>query len=218
MRILGVSGSPIKNSNTDRALQRLLAATGVRTEFVKLRDHNINPCNACLGCIASNQCVQQDDGIKLAEKAFKADALVVAGFTPYSSLDSRSKIFLERLYPLRHRHGLMSGKPGAAIITSAIPGGHEQLPAAGQNGMDAIAYYMMEEGMNFIGGVIVPGNVPCVRCGDNGQCQMSGLQMIHGPEASVTSIGIKNLEDDEKLLAQLDSLGEKLVETYYNQD
>lgn len=151
----------------------------------------------------------------LAEKAFKADALVVGGFTPYSSLDSRTKSFLERLYPLRHRHGLMTTKPGAAVVTSAVPPDHPAFPNAGQNGLDAIMYYMMEEGMDFVGGAIVPGNVPCVRCGADGQCQMSGLHMIHGPEATIDSVGIKDLEQDETLLAQLDKLGQALVDAYY---
>jgi multimeric flavodoxin WrbA len=50
----------------------------------------------------------------LAEKAKQANALIIGGFTPYSSLDSRTKAFIERLYPLRHIHGFMRGKPGAA--------------------------------------------------------------------------------------------------------
>jgi multimeric flavodoxin WrbA len=36
MKVLGVSGSPIKNSNTDRALKTVLDATGCETELVKL--------------------------------------------------------------------------------------------------------------------------------------------------------------------------------------
>ncbi len=52
-------------------------------------------------------------------KLSSSDALIVAGFTPYSTLDSRTKAYLERLYPLRHRHGLISGIPGGAIVTSA---------------------------------------------------------------------------------------------------
>ena len=114
MKVLGVSGSPIKNSNTDRALEAALGATGLETEFVKLKDYTVAPCQACLGCVKTNCCVIEDDGRLLAEKAKAADALIVAGFTPYSSLDSRTKAFLERLYPLRHTHGFMAGKPGGA--------------------------------------------------------------------------------------------------------
>ncbi|BBO91981.1 hypothetical protein DSCOOX_51610 [Desulfosarcina ovata subsp. ovata] len=36
MKVLGVSGSPIKNSNTDRALKAVLNATECETEFIKL--------------------------------------------------------------------------------------------------------------------------------------------------------------------------------------
>jgi multimeric flavodoxin WrbA len=60
MKVLGVSGSPIKNSNTDRALKAVLDATGCETEFVKLTDYRVEPCRACLGCVKSNQCVIQD--------------------------------------------------------------------------------------------------------------------------------------------------------------
>ena len=54
MKVLGVSGSPIPNSNTDRAVKAVLA-----------------------------------------EKAKTADALVVGGYTPYSSLDAPTKAFQE---------------------------------------------------------------------------------------------------------------------------
>ena len=120
MKVLGISGSPIKNSNTDRALKIVLESTYMKSEFIKLSDYNFGPCDACLGCIKTNKCIKKDDGVMLAEKSYKADALIIAGFTPYSSLDSRTKAYMERLYPLRHRHGLMAGKPGGAIVTSAM--------------------------------------------------------------------------------------------------
>ena len=123
MKVLGVSGSPIKHSNTDRALKAVLDATGCESEFVKLSDYTVEPCRACLGCVKTNKCVIKDDGIDLAEKVRAADALVIGGFTPYSTIDARTKAFLERLYPLRHVHGFMAGKPGGAVITSSVPEG-----------------------------------------------------------------------------------------------
>ena len=56
----------------------------------------------------------------LAEKVKEADAHVIAGFTPYSTLDSRTKAFIERLYPLRYTYGFMSGEPGGAVFTSSV--------------------------------------------------------------------------------------------------
>ena len=99
MKVLGVSGSPIENSNTDRVLKKALESTGLQTEFIKLKEYKVAPCLACLGCVKTNRCVIEDDGIMLAEKAKTADAMIIAGFTPYSSLDARTKAFIERLYP-----------------------------------------------------------------------------------------------------------------------
>ena len=211
MAILGVSGSPVKDSNTDRALRAVLAATGLETEFVKLSDYTVAPCKACLGCVETNQCVIKDDGIMLAEKARQADAMVVGGFTPYSTLDSRTKAFLERLYPLRHQHGYMAGKPGGAVITSCVPADSTELPPASQMGINAIQFYMIEEGMNFLGAVEVKGNVPCLKCGRGDGCNMSGITMLYGPEATVDRIGFSGFEDQPQAVAAAKELGAQIA-------
>ncbi len=215
MKVLGVSGSPIKNSNTDRALKMVLEATCMKSEFIKLSDYNFGPCDACLGCVKTNQCIKKDDGVMLAEKTYKADALIIAGFTPYSSLDSRTKAYMERLYPLRHRNGLMVGKPGGAIVTSAIPPGQEKMPPAADIGINAIKHYMVEEGVIFFGGVSLLGNVPCVRCEQDRQCQMSGIKMIHGKDATPESVGINDFENDPEKVAELKKLGEAIGDSFF---
>lgn len=213
MKVLGVSGSPICDGNTDRAIKIVLDATGLETEFVKLVDFKVAPCIACLGCVKTNRCVINDDGILMAEKAKEADALVIGGFTPYSTLDSRTKAFIERLYPLRHTHGFMKGKPGGAVITSAVPCGNETLPPAGEMGVNAVQFYMMEEGMNFLGAVKILGNVPCVKCGNGDECGMSGLKMIYGSSATVDSVGINVLEEQPEVMRGARELGEKIART-----
>ncbi|WP_292471129.1 flavodoxin family protein [Methanolobus sp.] len=212
MKVLGVSGSPIKDSNTDRALMVALEATGMDYEYVKLIDYTVAPCKACLGCVNTNVCVIKDDGIALAEKAKEADALIIAGFTPYSSLDARTKAFIERLYPLRHRHGFMKGKPGGAIVTSAVPKDFDMLPPAGDNGINAIMYYMMEEGMESVGSVRVLGNNPCVRCKYGDTCDMSGIKMMFGPDATKASVGINRFEDQPEAVNAAKELGQKIAE------
>ena len=210
MKVLGISGSPIKNSNTDQALLKVLSATGLETEFIKLKDYTVAPCQACLGCVKTNRCVIEDDGILLAEKAKEADALIIAGFTPYSSLDARTKAFIERLYPLRHLHGFMRGKPGGAIITCAIPPDNQMLPPACDFGINAIKFYMMEEGMDFVGEVRVSGNVPCIRCGYGDEGEVSGLKMIYGPDATVASIGVNTFAAQPESVAAAEQLGKNI--------
>lgn len=216
MKVLGVSGSPIKESNTDKALKAVLKATGCDTEFVKLSEMEIAPCRACLGCIETNRCVIKDDGIAVAEKAREADALVIAGYTPYSTIDSRTKAFIERLYPLRHKNGLMSGKPGGAVITCCVEANHEMLPPACQMGVNAVMFYMMEEGMDFLGDVRVQGNVPCIKCGSGDKCNMSGIAMLYGDEATVDSVGVKTFEAQPDAVAAAETLGQSIGKALRN--
>ena len=217
MRILGVSGSPIPDSNTDRAVQLVLRATGLRkAEFVKLSEQRVAACTGCLGCIKTNRCVLNDDGLILAEKVFKADVLVVGGFTPYGSLDSRTKSFLERLYPLHHRHGLLADKVGAGIITCVMGPEQQAVPSACCNGLQAIRSFMEIEAMRYAGGVAVPGNVPCVHCGEDGQCSQSGLKVLYGAQATPQEVGVRKLEDDAATMAALEQLAEKIMTTYYD--
>ena len=139
-QILGISGSPIKNSNTDRLVQAVLAASGLKSEFVKLSRINVRPCIACLGCKEDNICKVKDDFPDLAEKVRRAGALVVGGYCPYGSVDAFTKAFLERLFSQRHQHGLNRGKL-AVVVTTGIgrgaPGVAEanaQIAHASENG------------------------------------------------------------------------------------
>ncbi len=213
MKVLGVSGSPIKNSNTDRAVKQVLEATGMETEFIKLRGYQIEPCRACLGCVDTNECMIGDDGNRLAQKAKDADALVVGCYTPYSSIDARTKAFLERLYPLRHKHGFMQEKPGVAVVTCAIPADCEGMPPACDNGANDISFYMMEEGMSFLGAVKLQGNIPCIRCGYGDECRTAGLKMIFGENATVDSVGVNTFENQAITMEEARALGEKLGHT-----
>lgn len=211
MKVLGVSGSPVKDSNTDRALKVALEATGMKTEFIKLSDYKVEPCRACKGCIETNTCVIEDDGLMLAEKARTADALIIAGTVPYSSLDARTKAFMERLYPLRHRHGYLAGKPGGAIVTSAVPEGNTMLPPACENGLNAIRYFMMEEGMTFSGSVKILGNVPCMWCDVEDNCKMSAVKMIFGPDATPKTVEVHRFEAQPQAMDAAKKLGSAIA-------
>jgi len=67
-QVIGISGSPIKNSNTDRVVQAVLKNTGLEIEFIKLSKRKVQPCIACLGCAKDNVCKVKDDFQEIAEK------------------------------------------------------------------------------------------------------------------------------------------------------
>jgi multimeric flavodoxin WrbA len=209
-QILGISGSPIANSNTDQAVRAVLAHSGLEAEFIKLSDLQIEPCRACLGCVTTNQCVVADDGQMLAEKFRAARAFVLGAYTPYSSLDARTKTFMERMYCLRHLTGLNRGKIGAAVITTACPPDNPQMPPAVATATTQIGVWMMEEGMQNLGSMIILGNVPCIRCGHGDQCEMSGIKMLSGPDATVASVGVRSFAAQPPLLQAARELGERI--------
>ncbi len=60
MQVLGISGSPVKNSNIDRLVKTVLEATALDYELIKLSEYDIHPCRACLGCAGDNICKQQE--------------------------------------------------------------------------------------------------------------------------------------------------------------
>lgn len=209
-QVLGISGSPIPDSNTDRAVQLVCESTGLDSEFIKLSRLSLSPCRACLGCKDSNDCVVDDDGRVLARKFRDAKAFVIGGYTPYSSLDAMTKTFMERMYCLRHQAGMNRGKIGACVITTACRPGVEGLPPAADIAVSQIQFWMMEEGMHLLDSMILLGNVPCVRCGYGDQCAMSGIKMLEGSDATVAGVGIRRFEDHGALVEQARSLGQKI--------
>ena len=121
IKILGISGSPVKNSNTDRLVNAILAATGLETEFVKLSRINVRPCFACKKCVPDNVCKMKDDFQELAEKIKAAKALIIGAYTPYGQIDGFTKALLERFWSFRHQNNLLKGKLCATVLTGIDP-------------------------------------------------------------------------------------------------
>lgn len=84
IRILGISGSPIKDGNCDSLIKEALRMAkeyeGVETEFITLADKNISACQHCQWCIENRApCKVEDDLPEVVDKMIKADGLVLGG-------------------------------------------------------------------------------------------------------------------------------------------
>ncbi|ACN16547.1 putative iron-sulfur flavoprotein [Desulforapulum autotrophicum HRM2] len=210
-QILGVSGSPIKNSNTDRLVQAVLNSSGLRSEFVKLSKINVRPCIACLGCTKDNICKPQDDFQELAEKVKKADAIVVGGYAPYGSVDGFTKAFLERLFSLRHQNGLNRGKL-AVVIASGIGRGAPGLEEASKQ----IEHALTVEGMEILGNLKITGNTECLVCGYGPTCPMSSLPWVFGDDLTVTPDKFCKVEDQSDVWDKANQLGLEIAQKIKN--
>lgn len=223
LKIIGISGSPIPNSNTDRAVKVVLETSGLEYEFVKLSDLHIRPCLACRNCVKDNVCKQEDDFQSLAKKVKKADALVIGAYTPYSQVDAFTKAFLERLWSLRHINNFLKDKPVVIIVTGCYPkmlnnplfrftgllNIIKPLKLPSEKVKNSIALEMTMDRMNVIGQFIIKGNIPCLTCGYGNDCEMSGVKFIHGKNAKATKDNCVRVEN-QKVWKELQLIGKKL--------
>jgi hypothetical protein len=201
IEVLGISGSPIENSNTDRLVQAVLDATELEFEFVKLSQINIRPCLACKQCVPDNICKVKDDFPELAEKIKKARALIIGAYTPYKQIDGFTKALLERFWSLRHVTNLLRGKLCATVLTHLSPD-------AADNVKQALAIQLKEmERMELVGQVMIKGNIPCLTCGEGDECEMSGLRKRYGPDARSSDYPYVRVEDQKEVWEEAMRIG-----------
>lgn len=204
IEILGISGSPVPNSNTDRLVLQVLRSSRLEYEFVKLSDINVGPCRACKACVEDNICKVNDDFPALAKKLRQAKGLVIGGYTPYRMIDAFTKAFLERLWSMRHLHSLNEKK----YVVTIISGLRKE---TSDLALKSIAQELFMEKMHPVAELSIEGNVPCLTCGFGNECPNSGVPHLFGKEAQASEILCRNVEDQPvwekatqsgKLLAQ----------------
>ncbi len=206
IEVLGISGSPIKNSNTDRLVRAILDATELECKFVKLSQINIRPCLACKQCVPDNICKVKDDFPELAKTIKKAKALIIGAYIPYRQIDGFTKALLERFWSLRHVSNLLRGKLCATVLTYLSP-------EAADSVNQSLATELKEmERMELVGQVMVKGNLPCLTCGEGDECQMSGLKRRYGPDARSSDYTYSRVEDQKEVWEEAMRIGRLIGE------
>lgn len=186
MQVIGISGSPTKNSNTDKLVKAILDATGLETEFIKLSELNIGPCTACMGCVYTNECILDDDFKEVGKKVLKADALVVGSPTYYGTASAFTKAFMERLYAFRHIKLLTRGKVGAAVAVGV---------AAEKGVAEWLGNLMRFDGMDVVGTITAKGTPCCFVCGPGETCEFAAWN-AYSTEFSGQDFGVKEAYKD----------------------
>lgn len=204
-KVIGISGSPVKNSNTDRLVKAVLESSGLPHEFIKLSRKKVRPCIACLGCTKDNICKVKDDFPEIAEKVKKAGAIVVGGYPPYGSVDGFTKAFLERLFSLRHQNGYNRGKLAVVAVTGIGRGAPGLDEAA-----DQITHALTLEGMEVLGQLKAIGNPECMVCGYGDTCPMSALPWIFGEDTEVTPDKFCQVEKQQDVWDESHRLGKEI--------
>jgi len=86
IKVLGISGTPIKGGNCDTMVQEALKTAaeieGVETEFITMADKEITYCKHCQWCIENRApCKIKDDAQMILDKMTECDGLILGAPT-----------------------------------------------------------------------------------------------------------------------------------------
>lgn len=97
-QILGLVGSPRKLGNCEVFIKDISNNIEIPHELslIRLPSLNIQPCNACYGCIMGNPCFHKDDMDFLLGKIVQSDAIIIATPIYYLGAHSIFKKILDR--------------------------------------------------------------------------------------------------------------------------
>jgi multimeric flavodoxin WrbA len=150
LNVLGISGTPRKNGNSDILLQHALhpfEEAGWEVRLLRLSELTVKPCLACELCTIHGSCAIDDD-MHLFYNAFRwCDTLIVATPTYSRNVSAQLLAVMDRHYGVREERPL-AGKPGGAIAVGRGTCGGQTIA------INAIYTWMLSCGM-----VCVPGEL-----------------------------------------------------------
>jgi multimeric flavodoxin WrbA len=150
MNIIGISGTPRENGNSEILLQHALRPfekQGWEVKHIRVREMNIQHCRGCDECRELKTCVIDDD-MHLVYDAFRwCDAIIVSSPVYSRTVAARLMALLERHYAVNEERPL-EGKPGGAIAVGA-----------GTSGGQTITIMAIYNWMLSCGVICVPGEL-----------------------------------------------------------
>lgn len=152
MNVLGISGTPRENGNSDILLQYALKPFREENwalRHLRLREMTVEPCKACDGCKTGkgSPCVQDDDMHLIYDAWQWCDAVVISTPVYSRNISAQMMAVLDRHYAVSQERPL-SGKPGGAIAVGAGTVGGQSITVV------AIYNWMLSAGM-----ICVPGEL-----------------------------------------------------------
>ena len=157
MKLLAINGSPRKNKNTGRLLDKVVkgaASMGARAELIHLKDLTYRGCVSCFHCKKPEgryygRCALKDDLTPVLGKAHEADVLVLGSPFYFSAETSLMRALMERLcfqyYPYTVKKPPLSPrkKATALLYTMNIP--EADIPVHGKDKTIAVGKRVMEQ-------------------------------------------------------------------------
>lgn len=150
MRVIGISGSPRKDGNSEILLSHALEPfreKGWDVVQFHLSNYNVLPCKGCDCCQDMGECVLQDDMKLLYEEYSKCDAVIIASPAYYRNVTAQLKALFDRTYATKTKRPL-EGRVGGAIAVGR-----------GQDGGQSIVLTIIYNYFLSLGMLCVPGEL-----------------------------------------------------------
>jgi multimeric flavodoxin WrbA len=213
MAIVGISGSPIVNGNTDRMTKAILEESGKSTRFINLSRLNYGPCRGCAyNCATTARCGVKDDLHPLLNEIRDAHALVIGSPVHHGTMTAWTYSFFSRLWCFLHENKTLNNRPVVFAST-----GIDSIPEQGPQTFNASL--VKEHNFKMLGEIYFQSLVPpCFKCGKGDTCQRGGLWRMVGKDVDalntfeITPDKFKRWEDDEQTVDAVKKVGGMLSE------
>ncbi|MCL2030764.1 MAG: flavodoxin family protein [Oscillospiraceae bacterium] len=149
-RVLGISGTPRKNGNSECLLNAALepfAEAGWEIRRMLLSERQISPCTGCETCVKRKSCCLHDDMDAIYEAYEWCGAVVISAPAYYRNVPAQLKALMDRTFAAKHQP--LKGKLGGAIAVGRSASGGGQT-----NVLEAIHNFYLSSGM-----LCVPGEL-----------------------------------------------------------
>jgi len=126
--VVGLSGSPRAEANTDAAVKAALQAAGesegLETLFLAVRDYELERCTGCRECMSLGECRLKDRLAELMQPIRQASGLVLGSPVYWWAPPGVMKDFMDRTHGWFVSGGIFLGQ-AAAILSVAADSGFE---------------------------------------------------------------------------------------------
>ena len=158
VKILGIVGSPRKNGNTARLVQKALEGAmrvpGVKTELYQMAGKKIHHCTACFKCFQTGACAFKDDLQDFMRRYLEADGILMGAPVYHMAVPASMKAALDRLANCIISSSVMQGKnmPMFNKICGLLTVG-----AAHYGGQETTLSFLVNSSL-IMNGIVVAGN------------------------------------------------------------
>ena len=111
MKVITLSGCPLKRGSVARLADMLLKEIGASGKYESIPNVNIAPCKSCDACMKTGSCIiKSDQWSGIAKNMLKSDLIIIGSPVYFYGISGPLKTFLDRTYCMLPKRQLKGKK------------------------------------------------------------------------------------------------------------